>query len=199
MRSPSSRLQPCSLDDLAAALGGPWPVIDVREPAEYHAERIRGSRLTPLSRLDHEIEALPRQGPVYVLCRSGNRARTAALRLTQLGFEDVRVLPGGLMAWAADGRPVERGPSRVWSLERQVRFAAGALVLTAVLAGLLVTAWAALAAGLIGAGLMFSAATDTCALGLVLMRMPWNRRAARGCGCGCNGPAGSGAPGGQAP
>jgi hypothetical protein len=75
------------------------------------------------------------------------------------------------------GKPVVRGTSRVWSLERQARFAAGTLVLAGSVMGLAVDfRWLALPA-FVGLGLVFSAATDTCGMALILARMPWNRRA----------------------
>jgi rhodanese-related sulfurtransferase len=169
--------KPCSIEQLSAALGEACQVIDVREAIEHEAERIAGTRPAPLSALDRHVGALDRDRAVYVVCRSGGRAATAARRLVELGWRDVRVVEGGLLAWAAAGRPVERGSRRVWSLERQVRFAAGLLVVTSLLLSLLLHPWAGLLAGMVGAGLMVSAATDTCAMGMVLARMPWNRPA----------------------
>jgi rhodanese-related sulfurtransferase len=179
MKATTPILNRCSIEDLSIALRDAGQVIDVREPSEYEAERIAGTRLVPLSALDRHPDTLDdtldRTRAVYVVCRSGSRAAKAAGRLTALGWQDVRVLHGGLLAWAAAGRPVERGTRRTWSLERQVRFTAGLLVLTGVLLSILVHPWAVLLAGLVGGGLMFSAATDTCAMGMALARMPWNR------------------------
>lgn len=62
------------------------------------------------------------------------------------------------------------------SLERQVRIAAGSLVLTgAVLALIFNPAWIALS-GFVGAGLIFAGITDTCGMGMLIARMPWNTR-----------------------
>ena len=80
-----------------------------------------------------------------------------------------------MQAWAATGLPIERGTGRVWALERQVRFVAGLLVLLGVLLSL-VSPWFVLLSGFIGAGLTFSAVTDTCGMGMMLARMPWNRK-----------------------
>jgi hypothetical protein len=61
------------------------------------------------------------------------------------------------------------------SLERQVRIAAGSLVLIgSALAWWVHPAFIGLAA-FVGAGLVFAGATDTCGMGLLLARMPWNR------------------------
>lgn len=161
-------------------------MIDVREAVEYAAERIAGTHLVPLSALHRHVDRLDRERAVYVVCRSGNRAAKAAERLAALGWQDIRVLEGGLVAWAAAGRPIDRGESRVWSLERQVRFTAGLLVLIGLLLGWFLHPSLGLLAAFVGAGLMFSAATDTCAMGLFLARMPWNRVRAQADGC-CEG------------
>jgi len=58
--------------------------------------------------------------------------------------------------------------------ERQVRFVAGLIVLTGILLSL-ISPWFVLLSGFVGAGLMFSAITDTCGMGMMLARMPWNR------------------------
>jgi hypothetical protein len=62
-------------------------------------------------------------------------------------------------------------------LERQVRFAAGLLVLTGVLLSIFVHSYFIGLAGFVGAGLVFAAVTDTCAMGMFLLKMPWNKRA----------------------
>ena len=62
-----------------------------------------------------------------------------------------------------------------WALERQVRLVAGALVLTGILAGRYLSPKARFLAGGIGAGLTFSSLTDTCAMGSLLSRLPFNR------------------------
>lgn len=90
---------------------------------------------------------------------------------------------GGTLAWEGAGLPVVRG-RRVISLERQVRIAAGALVVAGVLLGWLVhPAFLGLSA-FVGAGLVFAGVTDTCGMGLLLARMPWNR--IEKCGPSCS-------------
>ena len=72
------------------------------------------------------------------------------------------------------GLPVVRGKKAI-SLERQVRIAAGSLVLLGVLLGWLVhPAFIGLSA-FVGAGLVFAGVTDTCGMGMMLARMPWNQ------------------------
>lgn len=92
-----------------------------------------------------------------------------------LGFTDVRNVRGGMAAWQAAGLPLEGDERAPWSIERQVRFVAGTLVLAGVLLGVFVAQPLVWLAGLVGAGLVFAAATDTCTMGLLLARLPWNR------------------------
>ena len=150
--------------------------LDVREPAEIAESRVEGFDAFPLSQLsDRTIGVLAKDRPTFLLCRSGNRACQAADRLEKAGFSDVRVIEGGLGAWEAAGRKVIKGVPKVWSLERQVRFAAGLLVLTGILSSLWVHPWAIGLSIFVAAGLMYSALSDTCGMGMILARCPWNQ------------------------
>ncbi len=83
-------------------------VIDVREPYEYAAGHVPGARLIPLARLPQHAGTLPAAEPVYLICASGNRSRTAAQFLIGRGI-DARSVMGGTGGWAARGLPVLRG------------------------------------------------------------------------------------------
>lgn len=153
-------------------------MLDVRTPAEFAEAHIEGSVLHPLSGLDmREVAGLAAgKDECILVCRSGNRARQAAEKLEAGGIASVRVLDGGVQAWEASGLPLKRGRGAIL-LERQVRIAAGALVFTGALLGYLVhPAWIVLS-GIVGVGLVFAGITDTCGMGMLLARMPWNNRA----------------------
>lgn len=154
---------------------GAGQLVDVREVGEVDTIRVEGALNLPLSRLRELAGRLDRSAPVYLLCRSGSRAASAAAQLKALGHGDILVVRGGLDAWMASGKPVVRGASRVWSMERQVRFAAGLLVFIGTTAGLMADHRWFFLPGFVSLGLMFSAATDTCAMALVLARLPWNQ------------------------
>jgi rhodanese-related sulfurtransferase len=159
---------------------GSVDLVDVRTPVEYREVHAAGARNVPLDGLDPAELMRARNGsggePLYLICRSGSRGRQACERFLAAGFTNVVNVEGGTLAWAECGLPVVRGQKAI-SLDRQVRIAAGTLVLLgAALGGLAHPAFIALAA-FVGAGLVFAGLTDTCGMGLLLARMPWNRTA----------------------
>jgi rhodanese-related sulfurtransferase len=84
-------------------------VVDVREPSEW-AETgvIPESVLIPLGQIEQRAPAeLAKDRPVYVICRTGNRSRTAAADLAGLGFIEIYNIGGGIKAWLEAGLPVE--------------------------------------------------------------------------------------------
>jgi len=153
-------------------------VIDVRSPAEFETMHIRGSYNVPLPMLsEHAGELAERlDGGVVLVCQSGVRADQARTRLDGVGVEHAQVLDGGVPAFAAAGGDVVRGVQR-WDLERQVRLVAGSLVVVGLLAGKFLSPKLRLLSGAIGTGLTVSAATNTCAMGQALSKMPWNQGA----------------------
>ncbi|MBT2549654.1 rhodanese-like domain-containing protein [Arthrobacter sp. ISL-65] len=154
-------------------------VLDVRSAAEFESMHIRGSYNVPLPLLaEHTRELAGRLGRrVVLVCQSGVRAEQARQRLSAAGINTAYVLSGGAPGFAAAGGDVVRGKER-WDLERQVRLAAGSLVMLGLAGGRFVSPRVRMLAGAIGAGLTFSAATNTCAMGKALSAMPWNRTAA---------------------
>ncbi|MER7162593.1 YgaP family membrane protein, partial [Streptomyces lydicus] len=88
-------------------------------------------------------------------------------------------LTGGTTAWTQLGHDVHRpaGTRAAWAMERQVRLAAGSLVLAGLLIGRRRPAARWLSAGVAG-GLVFSALTDTCGMAKVLAKLPHNRPSA---------------------
>ena len=154
-------------------------VIDVRSAAEFEALHIRGSYNVPLPLLaEHTEELAARLGSrVVLVCQSGVRAEQARQRLGRAGIGTAHVLTGGVPGFAAAGGDVVRGRNR-WDLERQVRLAAGSLVVLGLAGGKFISPRIRMLAGAIGMGLTFSAATNTCAMGQALSAMPWNSAAA---------------------
>lgn len=173
----STTISPQGLEKLREA-GAEIDVIDVRTPVEYREVHVEFARNIPLDQLDPQAVMQARNGlkdePLYVVCRGGDRGEKACERFRQAGFTNVINVDGGTMACERAGLPLVRGKKAI-SLERQVRIAAGSLVLLGVVLGWLVhPAFIGLSA-FVGAGLIFAGITDTCGMGMALARMPWNR------------------------
>ncbi|MDR0534127.1 MAG: rhodanese-like domain-containing protein [Verrucomicrobiales bacterium] len=154
-------------------------LIDVRTPkefAEVHAGQATSIPLDEISRatlLAQFPDAANRE--IYLICHSGNRSRKALQKLQAEGLTNLVNVEGGTSAWVQAGLPVISGKKSI-SLERQVRITAGSLVVSgALLAWLLHPLWILLSA-FVGTGLVFAGLTDTCGMGLLLARMPWNRK-----------------------
>jgi len=153
-------------------------LLDVRTPGEFEAEHIAGAYNVPLDSLgEHgaEIRAAVDE-PVVLICRSGQRARKAEQALKATGMANLHVLDGGMTAWTAAGRPVRRGAPRM-SLERQVRIVAGALTGAGGLLALFVNPLFAALPAFVGSGLVVAGATDTCVMGMLIAKLPYNRPA----------------------
>lgn len=150
-------------------------VVDVRTPAEFETAHIDGAINLPLDQVDAHLARIVSDagGQMILVCQSGNRAGQACAKLAGAGLTGATVMTGGMNDWIAAGAPVARGRQR-WSLERQVRLVAGSIVLLSVLASLVLPG-AQVFAGLIGAGLTFAALSNTCAMGALLSRLPYNR------------------------
>jgi rhodanese-related sulfurtransferase len=163
-------------------------IIDVRTPAEYEQVHAQGAVAVPLDRLDPAAQmSAASQGaadadaePLYVICQSGGRAAKACEQFAAAGFRNVWCVEGGTTAWERAGLPVVRGRNKVISLERQVRIAAGSLVLVGLLLGWFVHRSLFGLAAFVGAGLVFAGITDWCGMGMLLAKMPWNRRVGAG-------------------
>ena len=160
--------------------------IDVRTPVEYAEVHAEGARLVPLDSLDPKAVCAGRRAsadePVYVICKTGGRAAKACEKFAAAGFANAISVAGGTEAWVAAGLPVVRGKG-VISLERQVRIAAGSLVLVGVALGVLVNPWFLAVSAFVGAGLTFAGVTNTCGMAMILANMPWNRNQAGGGSC----------------
>lgn len=152
-------------------------LIDVRTPVEFREVHVETARNVPLDQLDVAALMQSRNGsanePLYVICRSGGRGQQACEKFYKAGFSNVINIEGGTLACVEAGLPVVRGKKAI-SLERQVRIAAGSLVLLGVALSYFHPAFIGLSA-FVGAGLVFAGITDTCGMGMILARMPWNR------------------------
>lgn len=151
-------------------------LVDVREPVEYQEEHIQGAILVPLSSFDPQSIPVEENKPLILYCRSSNRSAQAAQKLFAAGFQEITHLKDGLTGWKQAGYPTQINRNVPISLMRQVQIVAGSLVVTGTLLGAFVSPWFLLLSGFVGSGLMFAGITNTCALGMLLAKLPYNQR-----------------------
>ena len=172
-----STVTPEVLEDLRKN-GHPIELIDVRTPAEYRECHATPARNVPFDSLDPKTIMASRNGshkaPLYIICQSGTRAQKACEKFYTLGHTQIVNIVGGTQAWQEGGLPVVRG-KKVLSLERQVRITAGIFVLTGALLGWIIHPAFIGISAFVGAGLVFAGITDSCGMGMMLAKMPWNQ------------------------
>lgn len=161
------------------AAGEETVLLDVRAPAEFATAHVPGARNIPLGAPDFDAglrQAGGDDATIFVICEAGGRSRACCEKLAVTGGNAVSV-EGGTAAWRQAGYPIETSPGarHVISIERQVRIAAGLLVVTGCALGWTWHPGFFAIAAVIGAGLVFAGVTDFCGMGLLLARMPWNR------------------------
>ncbi|MGI9645783.1 MAG: rhodanese-like domain-containing protein [Ilumatobacteraceae bacterium] len=150
-------------------------ILDVRTGGEFETVHIPGSYNVPLDTLaEHSDDLADVEHPVVLVCQSGGRATQAHGKLRVAGKERLHILEGGMLAWRAAGGDVVEGTTGRWAMDRQVRLVAGSLVLAGVLGSVLVPKAKWLAGG-VASGLVFSAVSNTCAMGDVLAKLPYNQ------------------------
>ena len=155
-------------------------LLDVRTPVEFDQAHIEGSINIPLNHLNPanflKNNYFSKEQNVYILCQSGQRSQQAAKLFDKDGLVGSVVLDGGVSAWIKAGFKVKTGKSKIISLERQVRIAAGSLVLLGVILGKFFHPGFYWLSALVGAGLINAGITDWCGMGLLLARLPWNQK-----------------------
>jgi len=150
-------------------------ILDVRTGGEYETAHIPGSYNVPLDTLaEHARDLAAVDHQVVLVCQTGGRATQAHGTLTSAGKDTLHVLVGGIVAWEASGGDVVRGTTERWAMDRQVRLTAGSLVLGAIGASLAIPKAKWIAGG-VGAGLTYSALSNTCAMAAVLAKLPYNQ------------------------
>lgn len=85
-------------------------LIDVREPDEFSGPlgHIEGATLVPMGAVMARSAEWKKDEPILLVCRSGGRSGNVAQALTRLGFTRAMNLVGGMIAWNAAGKPVEK-------------------------------------------------------------------------------------------
>ncbi|HUN90110.1 MAG TPA: rhodanese-like domain-containing protein, partial [Terriglobales bacterium] len=81
--------------------GADLTVLDVREPWEFDAAHIHGSKLIPMDQIPGRVnQELDPEDHIVVICHHGIRSANVAAWLLQQGFERVQSLRGGIDRWS---------------------------------------------------------------------------------------------------
>ena len=151
-------------------------LLDVRSTLEFSQVHIKDSINVPIDMLSVKVNDFIQSKQSYiVLCRTGNRSPMAADMLMQSGIHGVKVMQGGMTRWQKEGLPVIKGEGGV-SLERQVRLIAGSLVLLGILLSWFVHWSFIFISVFISAGLIYSGLSDNCLMGMLLMKLSYNKK-----------------------
>ncbi|MHC4122910.1 MAG: MBL fold metallo-hydrolase [Planctomycetota bacterium] len=149
--------------------------LDVRSVLEYADSNIKDSLNIPIDTLLFRIDELRQKKKKYIVfCRTGNRSPMAADMLIQSGIHGVKVMEGGMLRWQKEKMPFIKGVSGI-SLERQIKMIAGSLVLTGLLLSLFVHKGFIAISIFVCCGLIYAGITDNCLLGMLLMKLPYNK------------------------
>ncbi|MFH1441277.1 MAG: MBL fold metallo-hydrolase [Candidatus Omnitrophota bacterium] len=153
-----------------------FKLLDVRSALEYSDRHIKDSVNIPIDMLNYKTDDLSKSGQSYiVLCRTGNRSPMAADMLLQSGIHSVKVMEGGFTRWQKEKLPIIKGQGGV-SLERQVRIIAGTLMLLGIILAWLIN-WVFIFISVwVACGLILSGLTDNCLMGMLLMKLSYNKK-----------------------
>jgi glyoxylase-like metal-dependent hydrolase (beta-lactamase superfamily II) len=151
-------------------------ILDVRTALEFSQTHIEHSINIPIDMISAKIGELSQSKQSYlVLCHTGTRAAMAADMLMQSGIHTVKVMEGGIARWQKEKLAVIKGQGGM-SLERQVRVIAGSLVLAGIIMAWLLH-WAFIFISVfVGSGLIYAGLTDNCLMGMLLMKLPYNKK-----------------------
>ena len=150
-------------------------ILDVRTGGEFETVHIPGSYNVPLDTLGEHVRDLADvEHPVVLVCQSGGRATQAHGKLSAAGKETLHILEGGMASWQKAGGDVVRGTTDRWAMDRQVRLVAGIFAVAGIAASTVIPGAKWIAGG-VGAGLAYSAVSNTCAVAAVLSKLPYNR------------------------
>jgi rhodanese-related sulfurtransferase len=167
--------------DLMANKTADMCILDVRTAAEVIAAGLPDCLHIPLheltpERLQSEIAQQGKNGDcVYLLCQGGKRAEMAADQLQGKVKAKLVVIEGGMNAVKQSNIPLATASKKTIPLERQVRIAAGLLIITGAALGTWVNPGFYGLCAFVGAGLTFAGITDICPMGMMIAKAPWNR------------------------
>jgi rhodanese-related sulfurtransferase len=168
----SRKITPLELRELLER-GSQIQLVDVRSAGEFASGHVPGAMNVPMEQVESRLADIASEGEVVLICEAGKRASMTAEWLCDR--RDVTVLEGGTKAWREANLPVVTCVPCRWSLERQVRLAAGVMVLTGAVLALTICPYWVLLCLFVGGGLTMAGLTNFCPMAIFLSKLPWNQ------------------------
>lgn len=151
-------------------------LVDVREPGEYAAMHIAGSKMIPVGIINHDNLPELRDKKLLIHCQMGRRGEAACEKLLHSTPNlNVYNLEGGITAWEKAGFEVEKSEGTFLSIARQVQITIGSGVLIGLTLGYLIHPGFLFLSAFFGAGLLFAGISGSCGLAILMAKMPWNQ------------------------
>jgi rhodanese-related sulfurtransferase len=94
--------------DLPTEFGPSELLLDVRENDEWQRGHAAAAKHIPMGEVPARLDEIDRSATLYVICKAGGRSAKVAQFLARDGLQPINV-DGGMLAWAAAGRPVVAG------------------------------------------------------------------------------------------
>ena len=151
-----------------------YEFIDVRNEDEFKHCSIEGFKNIPLAKLNHAIENLDPSRQWVVSCKSGFRSQQA-YQILAAHHQKLLNVEGGIDAWQNAGLPVIKKEGHGISIMRQVQMIVGVGTLSGVFLSQSYHPNFIWLAAFFGAGMLFAGLSNTCALGALLSKAPWNQ------------------------
>lgn len=153
-------------------------VLDVREPAEHRAQKIKDAHNISYTKItkDKLPEYKSNQNKIVLHCQSGRRSSIACQKLMQEDPSlEVYELEGGISAWLKNNLATESTGKNILPIDRQVQISVGLILILCSLLTLLINTNFIFIILAMGCGLMFAGLSGTCMLAILLTKMPWNK------------------------
>ena len=147
-------------------------LIDVREPKEYLDYHIEGSVNIPSSQFKLEDFLPYKNEEITLICQSGKRAKNVLDFLTENGFEKVELVEEHI---ERIDKSTFISKNKLWSVDRQFRFALGILLITFLLGFHFLSENFIIIPIILATGLTVTAIIDQCYFRMLIAKMPWNK------------------------
>lgn len=148
-------------------------LIDVREPKEFFDYHLEGSINIPSSNFKLEDFLPYKNHEITLICQSGKRAKNVLDFLTENGFNQIELVEEHI---ERIDKATLVSKNKLWSVDRQFRFALGILLITFLLGFHFLSRNFIIIPIILATGLTVTAIIDRCYFRMLIAKMPWNKR-----------------------